>query len=118
MDNNIKNNEFSTLFVENYLTQKNLLLSQNHIQEASKFLYTLEMLECMDNIVDMCLNISPTPVAFNDKDYLETLYKDSKNENIFKSNKNRIEECESKLDAKQSIIENNEGYNDFDLENN
>lgn len=118
MDNNIKNNEFNTLFVENYLTQKNLLLPQNHIQEASRFLYTLEMLECMDNIVDMCLNISPTPVAFNDKDYLETLYKDSKNENILKSNKNRIEECESKLDAKQSIIENNEGYNDFDLENN
>lgn len=87
MEKNFKDNNYSTTMVEDYLNDKHLKLPKHQIVDASKFLYTLDMLECMDRIVDLCLNISAIPVAFNDKEYIKQLKDIGLENNAYKSNK-------------------------------
>ena len=73
MNNNLKEGKIDTTNVRNFLNGKNIQMLDSHIESASHFLYALEILEKMDEIVDIFLNINCNPVAINDEEYLSIL---------------------------------------------
>ena len=91
MNNNLKEGKIDTAPVRNFLKGKNIQMLDSHIESASHFLYALEILEKMDEVIDIFLNISNNPVAINDEEYLQKLNTKAPHQNETTSNR-RLEE--------------------------
>ena len=72
------------------------------IGTASHFLYALEILEKMDEVIDIFLNISNNPVAINDEEYLQKLNTKVSPQQIDTTSNRRLQELIDTTTTSQS----------------
>lgn len=102
MNNNLKEGKIDTKPVRNFLKGKNIQMLDSHIESASHFLYALEILEKMDEVIDIFLNINNNPVAINDDEYLQQLNAKVSPQQIDTTSNRRLQELVDSTITSQS----------------
>ena len=95
LNHNVSHNKIDTTAIESSLSEKNFSLAKEHIIHASKYLMILDMIECMDTLIDMALNIDPVPVNITNVEHLSVKHPEPKSE--FKSNRDLFFEWEKEF---------------------